>query len=125
MSVVIGHPSVHIGNVIRNAIVFKFNNGSREAVNSDSLLESVARLFELLEERRIEYLLVGGIPLLQYVEGRNTEVIDLIMALPDLKSLPEIEVTSQDKDFARGQFDALQIDILLTRNRLFEKVRRQ
>jgi hypothetical protein len=69
-------------------------------------------------------VLVGGIALLQYIEGRNTEDIDLIMALPSLARLPEIKVASQDRDFARGQFDALQIDILLTRNPLFDQVRR-
>lgn len=31
--------------------------------------------------------------------------------------------TGRDSNFARGRFDELQIDILLTRNRLFEQVR--
>ncbi len=70
-------------------------------------------------------MLVGGIALLQYIEGRNTEDIDLIITLPSLKKLPEIQITSQDIYFARGTFDQLQIDFLLTRNPLFEKVRRQ
>ena len=34
-----------------------------------------------------------------------------------------IKITGRDNNFARGRFDELQIDILLTRNRLFEKVR--
>jgi hypothetical protein len=88
------------------------------------LLQDVARLFNLLHEKQTEYLLVGGIALLQYIEGRNTEDIDLIMASSLLKKLPEIEITSQDANFARGKFGELQIDILLTRNRLFERVRR-
>jgi hypothetical protein len=46
-------------------------------VDSDFLIETVARFFALLCERRIEYVLVGGIATLQYVEGRNTEDIDL------------------------------------------------
>ena len=66
---------------------------------------------------------MGGVALLQYIEGRNTEYIDLIMALPALKQLPEIEVTTQDANFARAKFDELQIDLLLTRNPLFETVR--
>ena len=69
-------------------------------------------------------MLVGGVALLQYIEGRNTEDIDLIMALPSLKQLPEIELTTQDQNFARGRFNELRIDILLTRNSLFDKVRR-
>ena len=84
-------PSVHIGNVIRNAVVFNFRTWREKAVNTDNLPQTVARLFALLKERQVEYLLVGGVALLNYVEGRNTEDIDLIMALPALKKLPEIE----------------------------------
>jgi hypothetical protein len=118
-------PKVHIGKVIQNAVVFNFKNLAKNTVNSDTLLQNVAQLFALLKERKIDYLLVGGIALLQYIEGRNTEDIDLIMALSSLKKLAEIEVTSQDVNFARGQLGELQIDILLTRNRLFEKVQKQ
>ncbi|MBF8284863.1 MAG: hypothetical protein HW378_3778 [Anaerolineales bacterium] len=117
-------PKVHIGSVIRNAVVFNFKNWRGGTMNADTLLQTVARLFAVLHERQIDYLLVGGVALLQYVEGRNTEDIDLIMALPSLKKLPEIQIASQDVNFARGKFDELQIDILLTRNPLFEKVQR-
>ena len=118
-------PKVYIGKVIQNAVVFNVQNWQGQPMNSDHLLHNVARLFTLLEERKIDYLLVGGIALLQYVEGRNTEDIDLIMALASLKKLPEIKITGRDNNFARGRFDELQIDILLTRNRLFEKVRQR
>jgi hypothetical protein len=68
-------------------------------------------------------VLVGGIAMLQYVEGRNTEYIDLIMALSALKRMPEIAIEHQDADFARGRFQGLQIDLLLTRNQPFDRVR--
>lgn len=113
---------ISIGNVIRNAVVFNFRKWHKNRVNSEGLLQSVDRLFTLLSERQIEYLLVGGIALLQYVEGRNTEDIDLIMAVSSLRDLPEITVLSQDADFARGKFDDLKIDILLTSNPLFARV---
>lgn len=113
---------ISIGNVVRNAVVFNFKKWSENRVNSDSLLQTVNRLFTLLSAREVNYLLVGGIALLQYIEGRNTEDIDLIMALSSLEDLPEISVVSQDADFARGKFDDLQIDILLTSNPLFAKV---
>ncbi len=116
---------ISIGNVVRNAVVFNFKKWREKSVNSDRLLHSVDRLFALLSERGIDYLLVGGIALLQYVEGRNTEDIDLIMALSSLENLPEISVVSQDADFARGNFDGLQIDVLLTTNPLFAKVQQQ
>ncbi len=91
-------------------------------MNADSLLTQVERLFNLLEARRVNYVLVGGIALLTYVEGRNTQDIDLIMALPSLTKLPEIKIESKDMYFARGKFGELQIDILLTKNPLFAKV---
>ncbi len=116
---------MHIGKVIRNAIVFNFKNRREDAMTADSLLETVARLFELLRERQVEYVLVGGMAMLQYVEGRNTEDIDLIMAVSSLKLLPEIQVETWDKDFAYGKFDELQIDVLLTSNSLFDKARQQ
>ena len=119
---------VHIGHVLQNAAVFDFKNWRGDASTltpgMESLLQTVAELFNLLRARRVDYTLVGGIALLQYVEGRNTEDIDLIVALSELERLPEIKISSQDEDFARGRFKGLQIDFLLTRNPLFDKVKR-
>ena len=116
---------VHIGQVIRNAVVFDFKNwtGGLALTNPDTLLQTVPRLFALLDERAIDYVLVGGVALLTYVEGRNTQDIDLIMTLSALERLPEIKIQSQEEDFVRGEFEGLQIDILLARNPLFAKVR--
>jgi len=94
-------------------------------MNADSLLTQVEQLFNLLENRKVGYVLVGGIALLTYVEGRNTQDIDLIMALPSLTILPEIKIENQDLYFARGKFGELQIDILLTKNPLFAKVEKR
>jgi len=123
MSTVGIRPKVHIGKIVRNAVVFNLKRWHGGALNTDSLLQTVSHLFALLRERQIEYVLVGGVALLQYIEGRNTEDIDLIMALPSLKQLPEIRIASQDANFARGQYEELQLDILLTRNPLFDKIR--
>jgi hypothetical protein len=114
---------VHIGEVVRNAIVFKPANHQEPSVNSDFLIQTVARFFSLLSERHIEYVLVGGIALLQYVEGRNTEDIDLIMAVSSLEQVPEVIVETRDKDFACGRFSDLKVAVLLTSNPLFEQVR--
>jgi len=117
---------VHIGKVVRNALVFDFGNPGRANLSDRSILETVDRLFALLTERRVDYLLVGGIALLQYVEGRNTEDIDLILSPASLAKLPEIVPTGQDGDFfARGMFEGLQVDILLTGNPLFATVARR
>ena len=114
-----------IGKVIQNAVFFDFKNWSGSHMDVDSLPQVVNRLFDLLEQRNIEYVLVGGVALLTYVEGRNTQDIDLIMALASLEKLPEIRVSSREVYFRRGDYDGLQIDVLLTENPLFDKVRQR
>jgi len=91
-------------------------------MNSDSLIQSVQDFFAILEQRKIDYVLVGGIAILHYVEGRNTQDLDLLMAVSSLEKLPELKVSSQDMYFARGNYDELEIDVLLTQNPLFKKV---
>ena len=113
-----------IGHVIRNGVIFDLKNWSVDMIEGDDLFNSVRRLFGLLEERQVNYVLVGGVALLQYVEGRNTQDIDLIMALSALDNLPEIALESQDNDFALGEFEAVRLDFLLTSNPLFAHIQR-
>lgn len=116
---------VAIGKVIQNAVVFDFKNWAVSPPHSDSLPRSIARLFGLLQQREIDYALVGEVALLSYIEGRNTQNIGLIVASSSLERVPEITVNSQDMYFARGEFEGLQIDLLLTDNPLFAKVRQE
>lgn len=116
------HSSVQIGDVIRNAVVFNAQNWLGGTMNSDSLTQSVQDFFAVLEKRQIDYVLVGGIALLYYVEGRNTQDLDLLMAVSSLKKLPELKMTSQEMYFGRGKYGELQVDLLLTQNPLFKKV---
>ena len=113
---------VHIGEVIRNAVLFNPANPQELLMNPDILIETVSRFFSLLRERQIDYVLVGGIALLQYVEGRNTEDIDLIMALSALERFPELQLESRDAVFVRSRFGELRVDVLLTSNPLFDDV---
>lgn len=114
--------SVQIGNVIRNAVVFDVKNWVGDMMNSDSLIQSVQDFFSVLEQRKIDYVLVGGIAILHYVEGRNTQDLDLLMAVSSLEKLSELKVSSQDMYFVRANYNELQIDVLLTQNPLFRKV---
>jgi hypothetical protein len=116
---------IAIGEVIKNAVAFNPRNWRGPAMNAGSLPETVADLLELLRKREVAYVMVGGLALLQYVAGRNTDVIDVIMTSSSVKRLPEVEIVDQNADFVRGTFHDLRIDILRTRNRLFEKVRRR
>ncbi|MDX1475069.1 MAG: hypothetical protein R3309_12920 [Reinekea sp.] len=114
--------SVQIGNVIRNAVAFNVKNWLGGSMNSDSLIQSVQDLFTILEQRKIDYVLVGGIALLHYVEGRNTQDLDLLMSLSSVEKMPEFNISSQDMYFIRANYGELEIDILLTKNPLFNKV---
>lgn len=114
--------SVQIGKVIRNAVVFNVKNWTGGMMNSDSLIQSVQDFFAVLEGRKIDYVLVGGIAILHYVEGRNTQDLDLLMASSSLEKLPELKISSQEPYFVRANYGELQIDVLLTQNPLFKKV---
>src|SRR5262245_36513970 len=116
---------IHIGTVIRNARAFNIQHWRGAPTPMDDILQTVADLFTLLKQRKIKSVLVGGIALLQYIQGRNTEDIDLILAVSSLKKLPEIQIVGEDLYFARGQYKNLQIDFLLTRNPLFAYVQRK
>jgi hypothetical protein len=114
--------SLQIGEVIRNAIVFNIKNWQGDMMNSDYLIQSVQDFFAVLEERKIDYVLVGGIAILHYVEGRNTQDLDLLMAASSLEKLPELKIVDKDVYFVRAIYNELQIDVLLTQNPLFKKV---
>lgn len=111
-----------ISEIIKNGIVFDMKNWENQSPNIDQLAEVVGYLFTTLAERDINYLLVGGVALLSYVDGRNTQDINFILSKSDLSKLTEIVLLNENKDFARGKFDNLQIDFLLTQNKLFKIV---
>jgi hypothetical protein len=116
---------VNIGEVIKNGVLFDMKNWSSDLSNAEQLPDIIENLFNLLSERKIHYILVGGIALLSYIEGRNTQDIDFILAKSDLKSLPEITITDENRDLIRGVYKKLQIDMLLTNNKLFKLIRDQ
>jgi len=114
--------SAQIGTLIRNSDVFDAKNWPGDKMNSDSLLQTVQDLFALLEQRQVEYVLVGGIALLRYVEGRNTQDLDLLMAFSSLEELPELKYTYDDIQVIHADYYGLQIDIWLTENPIFKRV---
>ncbi len=119
-----------IAEIVRNAALFGQNvwdGASRpergvNAPQRQNLLPTdrdVVGLFTLLKQRQIPYLLVGGIAMLRYVTGRNTEDIDLLMSLPSLQQLPEVAIEEQNEFFIKGRFRSVRVDVLLTANALF------
>ncbi|MEL6603244.1 MAG: hypothetical protein AAFP20_08465 [Cyanobacteria bacterium J06614_10] len=111
-----------ISKIVQNGIWFDLKNWRELMPNGDNLTAIIDRLFKLLEERQVDYLLVGGVALLSYVDGRNTQDIDFIFSRKSLERFPELVVTEENKDFARANFGDLQVALFLTDNQLFSLV---
>lgn len=114
--------TIAIDKILKNGIIFDLKNWDNLMKNNYDILMIVDSLFNTLEKRKINYLLVGGIALLSYIDGRNTQDINLILSPQDLKMLPEITINDENNNFIRGNFNQLQIDILLTKNKLFHLI---
>jgi hypothetical protein len=118
----------------------------KDAVSESTLSNDLIALFALLRDRRVSYLLVGGVALLRYIDGRNTDDIDLILAVDDLKRVPEIVITpspsadsdattcngqpreragvrvrpiEKQSDRVKSRFRNVRVDLLLTSNDVF------
>ncbi len=117
--------TVAISEIVKHGVLFDLKNWEKDMTYKENLSQVIEQLFNTLAERKINYLLVGGVALLSYVEGRNTQDIDFILAKKDLEAIPEITITEENQDFIRGDFQGLQVDILLTQNSLFNKVIKQ
>ena len=89
----------------------------------ENLLASIPRLFDLLDERAVGYVLVGGIAMRVHSPGRNTQDIGLIIPEADLDRIHELRILDQNESFARAEFGQLQVDILLANHDLFDLVR--
>lgn len=84
--------------------------------------QDAMELFRLLQEREVKYLLVGGLAMLTYVQGRNTKDVDLLLSVAALEKLPELEIQDRNEFFAKANFRTVQVDLLLTNNPLFKIV---
>jgi len=82
-------------------------------------------LFRLLADRHADYLLVGGLAMLTYVQGRNTRDVDLLMSAATLRKIPELVIVEESEYFARATYRSVQVDLLLTKNPLFKHVAKQ
>lgn len=111
-----------IAEIIWNGVYFDVKNWVNLMTEGENFFERIDTLFNLLEEQKIDYLLVGGVALLSYVDGRNTQDIDLILNRRDLDLLTELEIQDENNNFIRGRFSSLQVDILLTQNELFKTI---
>jgi hypothetical protein len=88
----------------------------------EKLRHDLTRLFTILLERQLPYVLVGGLAILAYVDGRNTQDVDLVLSLESLRKLPEIVLSECNSEFGRGLFGSLRVNVLLSSNPLFKLV---
>jgi len=117
---------VHIGDVIGHGILFDPRNAALlPTMDFNDLLASIPRLFDLLDERGVDYVLVGGIAMRVHAPGRNTQDIDLIVPAEAFDRVPEIRVVDRNASFARAEFGHLQIDFPISDHTLFEIIRSQ
>ncbi len=115
--------NIDIAEVLRDAQLGDLRMLAEERMGYDALHSATEALFDLLDARGVEYVLVGGLAVLQYVKGRNTRDIDLTLSPANLDQLPQLEVSSRDGDFARAHFEGVEVDVLLTSNKVFDMVR--
>lgn len=107
-----------LASILRDALIYD----GKPAMNEETLLHETERLLSALESDRIPHVLVGGLALLQYVEGRNTRDIDLIMAVQDLPRLPGFVLREKNEWFGTGDCGPLRVDLLFTANPFFDEV---
>lgn len=118
--------SIYPAAILSFAHQANFSNPmSNPAFNPAEFAQSVDQLFATLNQQQLSYLLVGGIAMLLYVEGRNTQDIDLIMHRADLDAIAQLSIEQENRDFARADYQGVQVDLLLTQNPLFQQVQQQ
>lgn len=112
-----------IVEIVTNGLLFDPKNWqtSMSIPNSNQLLATIQRLFKTLAEKDLSYVLVGGVAMLGYIEGRNTQDVDLIMARAD-GIAAGLVLQVENQDFAQADFEGLRVDLLLTQNKVFRMI---
>ena len=60
--------------------------------------------------------------MLRYVDGRNTDDIDLVLSAESLARVPEIAIADTNANFAAGTFRSLRVDVRFASNPVFRRV---
>ena len=94
-------------------------------VDYDMLPELVIKFLNLLEEKEVDFAIVGGIAYLAYIQDRNTKDLDILLSVKELeKIIDDVDVVNKDANFTNAVFEGLKIDFLKTSNSLFEYVKK-
>lgn len=82
--------NIDIAEVLRDARLGDLRTLAEEPASYDELHSATSALFDLLDSRDVDYVLVGGLAVLHYLPGRNTRDIDLILAPSDFEQMRAI-----------------------------------
>ena len=94
-------------------------------IDYDMLPELVIKFLNLLEEKQVDFCIVGGIAYLAYIEDRNTKDLDILISVTELeKIIGYVEVTNKDVNFTNTEFEGMSIDFLKTSNAIFDYVKK-
>jgi hypothetical protein len=91
------------GRAIRDGVVFDVKNWTHNMTDADSLIDAVQDLFALLEEREIDYLLVGGVPSSTMWKGRNTQDLELTSSIAHIPRAPACPPNCSDPSRAAAR----------------------
>ncbi len=86
-----------ISDVVHAGLAFN----PRAVMPIDAIRGAVRALFDELDAAGVSYLLVGGVALLSYIEGRNTQDVDLRSTCCDRPARIDL-LGSASKDRARA-----------------------
>lgn len=94
-------------------------------IDYDMLPELVIKFLNLLEEKQVDFAIVGGIAYLAYIQDRNTKDLDILISVKELdKIIDYVEVTNKDVNFTNALFEGMRVDFLKTSNSIFEYVKK-
>ena len=104
--------------VIRDATI----SSPHSSMNEEDLLRTTRDFIATLATKEIPHVLVGGLAVLQHIEGRNTRDIALIFAIEDIDRLPDFVMRERNEWFGSGDIGPLRVDFLFTANPFFSRV---
>jgi hypothetical protein len=114
-----------IASIVRDGMLFDPKNWQTlmSTPNLNDILTTIDRLFATLNEQQTPYVLVGGVAMLGYIQGRNTQDVDLIMARSDGAAVGLL-IGSENQDFAHADYEGLKVGSWLSQNKLFKLIQK-
>jgi hypothetical protein len=114
-----------IASIVRDGMLFDPKNWQTlmSTPNLNDILATIDRLFATLNEQQTPYVLVGGVAMLGYIQGRNTQDVDLIMARSDGAAVGQL-IGVENQDFAQADYEGVRVDLRLSQNKLFKLIQK-